>query len=60
MGLSRIVRKNLQKTGQAARVYHRKDRVPVMRDGQPGLRKKTCWLDLRPRDEQGNLQKAGE
>lgn len=56
MSLARTIRRNLQKSGEAQRAYHKKDRVETTEYGIKKMRPKTCWLDLRPRDKEGNLQ----
>lgn len=56
MSLARTIRRNLARSGEAQRAYHKKDRVEIMVDGEKKARPKTCWLDRRPRDKDGNIQ----
>lgn len=56
MSLARTIRRNLARSGEAQRAYHKKDRVVTKEYGLKKLLPKTCWLDHRPRDKDGNLQ----
>ena len=56
MSLARTIRRNLKRSGEALRVYHKKDRVETKEYGLKKFLPKTCWLDRRPRDKDGNLQ----
>ena len=50
MSTARNVRRNLQREGTVQKMWHKKARVQVRKDGEWGFRPRTAWVDQRPRD----------
>ena len=55
MGVNRIVRRALVRSGGARRMMHKYNMTSFFRFGERKAKRATVWLDLRPRDKHGIL-----